>query len=81
MIGGGGGGGGREEATDSGDGVYGDKGNSESYYLLHGRNSDDVHLIGTQTPDQPECGAWEPQLRRTGGTGGRDSGGGGGKVI
>ena len=57
MIGGGGGGGGREEATDSGDGVYGDKGNSESYYLLHGRNSDDVHLIGTQTPDQPECGA------------------------
>ena len=40
--------------SNSDDGVYGDGDNRKFYALPPDQNGDDVSLIRTQTPDQPE---------------------------
>ena len=66
MVGGEGWGGG---ANNYGVVIYGDGDNIESNSLSPEQNDDYAPLIVTQTPDQPERGAEEPQSRRAGGTG------------
>ena len=65
-------GGGWGETPDYGGGVYGDRDNSESYYLPPDQNSDEVPLIRKQTPDQLERGTQEPRLRHAGRIVGQD---------
>ena len=61
-------------------GVYGYRYNRKYYSFPPNQKGDNAPLIGTQTTDIPEGGAQEPQLRRTGRTVGKDSGGGHRKI-